>query len=116
MNLPLTRDTLAAAYDYLCTTLPYSKWNLPDSEDVIFRVARDRTNRGWYRRVGKQHSITISRGCVGWTDSLMRTMAHEMIHLHEQHAGACGAGEHSAAFNRWSSIVCKVHGWDPLLF
>jgi len=44
-------------------------------------------------------------------------MAHEMVHLHEHHAGMCREDvEHSTAFKRLADQVCKVHGFDPKLF
>jgi hypothetical protein len=116
VTLSLTPDTLRLAYDYLNGTKPFSRWNLPDGEDVKFRVVGDHGRWGWYQRIGQHHVIGVSRKFIGSTDSLMRLMAHEMIHLHEEHAGACGSGQHSAAFNRWAAEVCKVHGFDPLLF
>lgn len=114
--LPLTPDALRAAYDYLCETPPFRRWNLPDSDDVRFLVVRDPTLRGWYRYQEARHVIAISRRCIGHTANLIATMAHEMIHLHEQNARACGRGEHSAAFKRWAAQVCRAHGFDPLLF
>lgn len=116
--LTLTPATLAAAYDYLATTAPFNKWNLPDSEDVTFRVVRSRVHLGWYDRPKpkRRHTIFVSAGCIARTDSLLRLMAHEMIHLHEANAKACGRGEHSAAFHAWAAQVCKVHGFDLKLF
>lgn len=116
MTLPLTVETLRAAYDYLNTTPPFNRWNLPDGEDVRFRVVGDPLVQGRYRWDGRQHVIDISRRLIGRTMSLMDVMAHEMLHLHEENAGACGSGEHSAAFRKWSTQVCKWHGFDPLLF
>lgn len=116
MTLPLTPDTLRAAYDYLAITPPFNRWNLPDGEDVTFRVIRAPTLRGWYRREGTRHVIAVSSVCIGRTASLMELMAHEMIHLHEEQAGACTAGMHSAAFRKWSAQVCRWHGFDPKLF
>lgn len=116
MTLPLTPDILRAAYDYLNECSPFQKWNLPPGEDVIFRVARSPNMLGWYHLEDGKHAITISTACIGATDSLMRVMGHEMIHLHEQNAKACGRGQHSAAFNRWAAQVCRIHGFDPKLF
>lgn len=116
MTLPLTVDNLRTAYDYLNSTQPFLKWNLPDSEDVKFTVGRDANLWGWYQRKSGVHTIGMSRRFIGTTDNLMRTMAHEMIHLHEAHAGACGSGQHSAAFRRWAAEVCRHHGFDPLIF
>lgn len=116
MTLPLTPDTLRAAYDFLNTTPPFSKWNLPDGEDVAFKVVRDPSMRGWYRREDRRHTIGISSRTIGHNASLIGVMAHEMIHLHEANVKACGSGQHSAAFHRWAGQVCKVHGFDPKLF
>jgi hypothetical protein len=115
MTLPLTPDTLRAAYDYLCTTPPFNRWNLPDSEDIVFRVARDRQHCGWYNKKHR-YVIAVSRHFIGRTLSLLETMGHEMVHLHAERTGAGGRGEHSAAFKRWAAQVCKVHGFDPQLF
>jgi hypothetical protein len=116
VTLPLTPETLEAAYEYLRTTRPLCTWNLPEGEDVVFRVGRSPDTRGWYKLEKGRHVITVSARCIGRTDSLMAVMAHEMVHLHEQYADACGSGMHSAAFNKWAAQVCAVHGFDPKLF
>ncbi len=118
MTLPLNKEMLAAAYDYLRTTPPFAKWNLPEGEDVMFAVVRDPAVRGWYRLDEKsRHSIGISTRCIGRTDSLLVTMAHEMVHLFQRDARIeSPRAEHNAAFNKLAERVCKRHGWDPLLF
>ena len=64
-----------------------------------------------------KHLIAISSGMVGHTSSLISTMAHEIIHVHERNAGMCRPGvEHTASFKRWAAQVCKVHGFDPMAF
>jgi predicted SprT family Zn-dependent metalloprotease len=109
------RDTLRAAYNYLNETPPFNKWNLPDGDDVEFRVVRDRGTFGWYLRENGKHIIGLSVSTVGHTDTLIRTMAHEMVHIHEHCSGPCKKG-HSRAFKRWSEQVCRVHGFDPKAF
>lgn len=117
MSLTFTSDTLRAAYDFLNETPPFNKWNLPDGDDVEFKVIRDAGRFGWYRFDGARHVIALSSACIGHTDTLMRTMAHEMIHLHEEHAEACTPRQdHSKAFYRWAAIVCKHHGFDVRAF
>ncbi len=114
MTLPLTPDTLRQAYDLLNTTPPFSRWNLPDADDITFKVVRDKTVAGWHTRVGGKHTIAISASCVGHTARLVETMAHEMIHVHEENARACREDvAHSAAFMKWAALVCKIHGFDP---
>ena len=117
MTLPLTPDVLRAAYAFLNETDPFRRWNLPDPEEVAFRVAKDRGAIGWHTFDGLKHTVFVSANLVGHTESLVRLMAHEMIHVHEQHSGACKRGvEHSKAFNRWAAQVCRIHGFDPKQF
>lgn len=120
MTLPLTPETLAAAYDYLRTTPPFSKWNLPEAEDVLFKVARTRHKQGWYQWDGKRHTITASTGRISHSLTLMALMAHEMIHLHLEEIGMesrAGSNDtHNAAFRVLAARVCKFHGFDPKAF
>jgi hypothetical protein len=118
MTLPLSRDVLAAAYDYLCTTQPFSEWNLPDSEDVKFRVIKSPDVRGWYL-LGQDgsHTIAISSRCIGRTQSLIETVAHEMVHLHQGDVKMdTPNAQHNRAFWKLADIVCEAHGFDPKLF
>lgn len=117
MTVPLSQDILRACYNFLNETPPFNKWNLPDGDDIVFKVATDRTCNGWYVFKNRKHLIAISSGCVGHTSLLISTMAHEMIHVHEQHAKACKPGvEHSAAFKRWAAQVSRIHGFDVKAF
>lgn len=115
-RLVLTPEMLAAAYDYLQTTPPFCNWNLPDSEDVTFKVFRSRTRCADWGKVNGRHVIRISAHHIKRTNSLMETMAHEMLHVHEDHNNCSGRGMHSAAFVEWAREVCEYHGWDPGLF
>lgn len=120
MSLPLDKETLAAAYDYLRTTPPFSRWNLPESEDVAFSVSKTTADFGYYRFDGRRHCINASSGKIGQTSTLMEFMAHEMIHLHLEQTGMESRRRtpttHNAAFRRFAAQVCKVHGFDPKAF
>lgn len=113
MALAFTKDALRAAYNYFCETPPFNKWNLPDGDDVEFRVVRDRSLFGWHSFDGEKHIIAVSSSTVGHSMTLLRTMAHEMVHVHERRTGSCNSVGHSAAFKRWSEQVCTAHGFDP---
>lgn len=117
MSLPLTQATLRAAYDYLGTTPPFNKWNLPDGEEVHFIVSRDATRMyGFYRCNGKdnghEHEIGISSQYVAHTNTLIPVMAHEMLHLHQQQTGM--HRNHGRAFRMLWRSIAEVHGFDPL--
>lgn len=111
----LTKDTLRACYDFLNETAPFNRWNLPDGEDVSFCVVRDPSLFGWYLLDGDKHIIGISETTVGHTDTLIRTMSHEMVHLHEHNSGPCRNG-HRRAFRAYAKQVCAAHGFDPRAF
>jgi hypothetical protein len=113
----MTPDTLRACYNFLNETRPFDRWNLPDGDDVEFRVVRDPTLFGWYMREPStgRHIIGVSTATVKHTDTLIRTMAHELVHLHEHNSGPCGKG-HSRAFRGYAAQVCKAHGFDPGAF
>lgn len=120
MTLPLSAETLAASYDYLRTTPPFASWLLPESEDVVFKVSRRPTEAGRYYIDGKRHTIEASARGIAYTGSLMRLMAHEMVHLYLQKMGwesKTGSEEtHNAAFRKFAARVCKIHGFDPKAF
>lgn len=111
----MTPDALRACYDFLNETLPFKRWNLPDGEDVEFRVVRDPGLFGWYLLENGKHIIGISRTTVKHTDTLVRTMAHEIVHVHEHCSGPCKRG-HSRAFRAYAKQVCAAHGFDPGAF
>lgn len=118
MRLKLTTDVCSAAYRYLCETEPFVKWNMPDPEDITFKISRARDKFGecgkWEDAPGMWCSI--SEHNIGTTDTLMRTMAHEMIHIHLDSKGMKDTSPHGRAFQACKRRVCAVHGWDPKAF
>jgi hypothetical protein len=120
MTLPLTPETLAASYEYLRTTPPFSKWNLPDAEDVKFSVGKALDCFAHYQWDGTRHTITVSSRATGYTMTLITSMSHEMVHLHlwetKQESKRSGPRHHNAAFKRYAAQVCKYHGFDPKAF
>lgn len=120
VTLPLTPEMLAAAYDYLLATPPFSGWNLPDSEDVKFIVNRNLKKKfAQYQWDGERHTIAISEASVGHSCTLIEALAHETIHLLLEERGwesRGNEGVHNAAFRKLAAQVCKIHGFDPKAF
>jgi hypothetical protein len=118
--LPLTPDTIAAAYEYLRSLPPCLRWNLPEPEDVVFKVSYRTGEFGRYQKVGDKHVISMSIVAIGHTETLMRYLAHEMIHLHLEITGMesrnGNPNTHNAAFRKFADRVCKIHGFDPKAF
>ena len=113
----LTPRLMAAAYDLLGQTQPFDEWNLPPSEEIRFVVGRTNTLRGHFiERVKGKYEIMLSRGSLSHTNSILMTMAHEMIHLFEATVGVASKGQHGAHFHAWARRISRIHGWDPKLF
>lgn len=113
-GLHLTPGILAAAYNYLKETLPFRRWSLPDSDSLKFQVIRSKKVLGICIERPSGTTIQISSANIGETGSLMRTMAHEMIHVHLNILGV--KSHHGKKFRRLAAGVCKHHGFDAKLF
>lgn len=113
MTLPLTPERLQLAYEYLSACPPFDKWNMPDGDDIDFKVGRSRGEFGCYQQKAK-HTVIISSHLIGRTAALLETMAHEMIHIHQDRTGM--PLTHDLAFKRMAARVCTVHGFDPKPF
>ena len=116
MTIPLTKEMLAAAYEFVRATPPFNKWNLPEPEDITFKITKSAKNYGHYSDAKRRHTIAISEKLNGYASSIIEVMAHEMLHVHEKRAGMWGRSEHSEAFKKLAAQVCKIHGFDPKRF
>jgi hypothetical protein len=110
---PHNPETMAASCDYLATTPPFSGWNLPDSEDVLFKLSRRPREYGRYQWNGSRQTITASVKSIAYPSTLMQFMSHEMIHLYLEKMGWESPGR---AFRRFAVQVCKYNGFDPKAF
>ena len=118
MTLRLTPEMLAAAYEFLRASAPFRAWGLPHADDVEFHVIGARDRRGHYcRGESARHRIAISAANVGHSETLLRTIAHEMLHLYQNERGSeTSKTEHNAEFRRLARAVCLHHGFDPRAF
>ncbi len=116
MTLSLTKEALAAAYDYLCEFEPFSKWNMPESEDIKFRVMKRKDRTAHYAMSDGVHEIAVSSAYVGQHDVLLSSIAHEMLHLHMAQTCWNRRNPHDAAFQKFADRICKIHHFDRLMF
>jgi hypothetical protein len=119
MTLALNKERLVLLYDFLSECPPFDKWNMPDSDDVIFKVTRSKDTSGYHKQwhIGRKkdkHEIGISAYCCGWMNKLVWVMAHEMLHLHQAEVDMESPHTmHNAAFIKLGKMICKIHGYDP---
>lgn len=116
MAFPLSPEMLAYAYEYLSCTPPFLKWNLPAAEDVKFSITRRKDRYAHYQMKAGDHHIVVSSRFVGRHEVLIATMAHEMVHMHQEMIGILGSNPHDAAFQKLADKVCKIHEFDRLTF
>ena len=108
-------EQIAATYEYLLSFKPFSSWGLPPVDEVKFVVNKDGGTRGtWCFR--NKHVITISSVCVTHMGTLLRTMAHEMVHAGQYVRGAETKAVHNADFYKQAAVICKRFAWDEGIF
>ena len=116
MPIPLNAEMLAHCYDYLACQPPFSSWNLPPSEDVVFKISFSKKNYAHYQWISGVHHIVVSRHAITRHDLLLATMAHELVHLHQEQCGIMSNNPHDAAFSRYADRICRVHEFDRKSF
>ena len=111
----LTPQILEAAYVFLQATPPFRGWGLPSSETISWRVTRHRDRWGECgNESGENHWISISEHKVAHSNTLLWTIAHEMVHLRQViKRTETRNAEHNAEFVRLWQMVARHHGWDP---
>lgn len=114
MTLTLTPDMLAAGYDFLRTTQPFRAWRLPQADEVGFHVVRDGRLSADFVIESGMPLIRVSEAHNGYVQTLLATLAHEMIHLRQHLTG--DREHHGPRFCRMRARVCAVHGFDPKTF
>jgi hypothetical protein len=115
-GLALDARVLARAYDYLRATRPFCRWLLPESDALVFHVARSRHWQGQCYAIGARYGIDISEALVGQSPTLLAVMAHEMVHLAQKVARTETKAAHNAEFRRLAAQVCRAHGFDHKIF
>lgn len=115
MTLRLHPDLIAAGYDFLRQSTPFKGWRLPEADEIGFGIVEDPTVFADFCLMNGEPLIRVS-GMNGHTNTLLATIAHEMIHLY-QHLNKLDKGDdHNADFWKRAKRVCNVHGWDYKTF
>lgn len=114
MPIHLNKEMLAHCYDMLAATHTMSRWNLPPAEDVKFRIIRRKDRYAHHEVVGGVHHIAVSSTFVGTFQTLIMTMAHEMIHVHQDLTGM--PRDDGKGFAKIADRVCKELEFDRLIF
>jgi hypothetical protein len=110
--LPITPERLAGVYEMLRAFPPFAGWKLPPAADVRFHVLKtDKWQADWWMD-GMTHHIRVSEKKHGHLESLIESMAHEMIHVRQRIAKTETNGDHNEEFKRLAKRVCSSLGFD----
>ena len=105
----ITQESLRNAYDYLASVPPCSRWQLPSSTSVRFKISKARMTCGMYEP--DPHTITVSKVTNSTQTDVLMTLAHEVVHLHAERNGLGGHEEHDKQFWKYAAQVCDAFGW-----
>ena len=108
----ITPEQVAAVYECLRAFPPFSKWKLPPADEVELHIGLQEDAFAHYHRDDGRHAMTISMLLVKDWQTLVETVAHEMIHLHQARAGTETRAEHNREWHRLADTVCKRFGWQ----
>lgn len=114
MTISLTPAMCEQSYELLRTMPPFRSWRLPHADDVKFIVSRTKKVFAYHNCEANEHCIEVSQRKHGQMGTLLATMAHEMIHIHQHNKKHRDA--HGASFNRYADQICRIHGFDRTNF
>lgn len=112
--MKLTPKGLASIYLMLRTFKPFCGWHLPEISSIEFKVTNELDAMGTYLfcDITEKHEISISRAKNGHLTTVIRTLAHEMIHL--KRANTSKWDKHDDVFRKLAAQISNELGFDPL--
>lgn len=115
--MKLTPEILRNLYGALYCCQPFDKWDLPLPEEIDFQVTHDPEVMGTYLYdTGEdyEHTITVSAARCGFLDTVVRTLAHECVHMSFYRRKGDKWMHHGKEFRARCHMVGKELGFDPL--
>lgn len=112
----LTPEIAEATYVYLCQLKPFNRWAMPSEDDIKFTISGHRDRYGDCSFSDGVIQIRLSANKHSHLDTIMKTVAHEMVHVREYAAGGRSDVQHGAEFHRMASQVCRAFDWDVKAF
>ena len=115
--MKLNSAILRNIYTTLVICDPFVSWKLPLPQEIKFIVDLDESAMGTYLfdDGGEyEHIITISSARCGHLDTVIRTMAHEMIHMSRSNTVTDAWTKHDSTFRRRAHKIATELGFDPL--
>jgi len=106
----INENTVRITYDMLRKMPPFNTWNLPPPHKIIFEVNTDPTICGEFdvepltMRISTHHQETFT--------NMMRTVAHEMVHMKLYLEGKTHYDKHDKTFRKLMFDFNDLYGYD----
>ena len=113
----ITPKILESIYLTLAKCDPFLKWDLPPSELCRFYIVDDHSVMATYEydeSLSRPHIFAISKARCGHYDTVVRSMAHEMIHASRWNTSTAAWQKHDKTFKHRALLVSQSLGFDPL--
>jgi hypothetical protein len=115
MAIKPTPDMLAHCYDMvIASSRTLKSWKLPPSEDIKFKITNHKDRFAHHEVVGGVHILAFSACYVSRFETLISTMVHEIIHVHQDQAGLPRAD--NKHFSKLADKLCKELELDRATF
>lgn len=102
-------------YELVRTLPPFSKWGLPEADEVEFHISGFRDKHGDYSK--DPHTIRLSRHSTAHLNTALEVMAHETLHMAQAILRIAPKHEgHDAWFREKWVHIAKDYGWDAKKF
>ena len=115
--MKLTPTILRNIYSFLYCCEPFVRWKMPLPEEINFIVDLDFNTMGTYMYdtdAKYEHTITISSARCGHLDTVIRTLAHECIHMSRAGTVSDAWLKHDRTFRNRAHRISSELGFDPL--
>jgi hypothetical protein len=116
--MKLNPEIVRHAYASLSCAYPFTKWNMPLPEEVLFEIIYDMDALGTYTydtgHDEYEHTITISSARCAFYMTMLSTLAHEMVHCSFHRQKGDKWLHHGKEFRRRCTLVGKSLGLDHL--
>lgn len=112
--MKLTSGKLEAIYLMLLKLKPFDAWKMPPTDEIIFQVTNETDAMGTYvyDDLQEKHVLTISKAKNAHLETVIKTMAHEMIHM--KRGKTKYWDKHDQVFRNHAHKIAIELGFDPL--
>lgn len=108
----ILEEHIKATYIYLRSIAPFNTWNLPPASKVLFELLDDYEFMGEFDVEPLVIRLSPLRQCT--LENLLKTTAHELVHMKLYLEGKTHYDKHDMTFRKYMRQINELYGWDKL--